>query len=107
MSHKIDFARFLEFALLAGVGGFVRFIADRMHLPAISRGKFILLGLANGLVSAFTGLMGALFVSTLTHDHTWHIISAGVFGYYGTKGFERVSNLGISFLESYFISRKK
>jgi len=92
MSNRIEIVQAVEWIALACTGGMVRYVSKRLE----SKEKFaplrdLLFILANGLISGFSGLMGALVVSTVTEDHVYHLVAAGVFGYYGTQGIERAS----------------
>lgn len=97
MSHKLEVTKVLEWAAIAGIGGVVRFVAERMKSDvSLSRTKYAVLVVSNGFVSGFSGLMGALLISTLTHDHVLHLFAAGMFGYYGTQGVERLAKYMLS-----------
>ncbi len=74
------------FGLLASMGGATKFItvALKSKEPMSMRRFFTLLA-ANVLVSGFSGLIGALWFSTLTPDRTLQLVAAGVFGYAGPQ----------------------
>jgi hypothetical protein len=74
------------FGLLASMGGATKFItvALRSKEPMTMRRFLTLLG-ANILVSGFSGLIGALWFSTLTPDLTLQFVAAGVLGYAGPQ----------------------
>ncbi len=87
--------KLLIWAFLAGGGGGVKFIAGMLRSPEIvSRRRFVTMLLANVTISGFAGLMGALFMSTLTPDPTWQFIAAGIVGYLGTQGLDMIA-LGV------------
>lgn len=92
-STKLEVLRILEWLVLAGVGGAVRFVGERMKTSDPKFGsKDLLLLIGNAFISGFSGLLGALLISTLTEDQVYHLIASGVFGYFGTAGIERIGN---------------
>lgn len=85
-------ARFLVWAFLAGMGGAVKFVSASLRESTVmSPRRFLLLLGANVLISGFSGLMGALLLSTITPDHNFHLIAAGMFGYLGTQGLDIIA----------------
>lgn len=85
-------ARLLVWAFLAGLGGAVKFVSASLRDGSyMSPRRFILLLGANVLISGFSGLMGALLLSTITQDHNVHLIAAGMFGYLGTQGLDIIA----------------
>lgn len=94
MSNKEQLTNFIIWGILAGAGGLARFLTSRMEEAAlpIAKGRFFFLLAANVLVSGFSGLMGALLMSVVTPEQTWHFVSAGVFGFGGAKALEMLSD---------------
>lgn len=78
-----------EWAALGAFGGVVRVIVamlrrDKFPPPV----KVFWLLFANGLVSGFSGYIGAVGASTVSPNGNLHIIAAGVFGWLGVTGLE-------------------
>lgn len=97
MSSRDTLLSVLLWSLMAGLGGVVRFVARTLQNSGqleFTRQAILIYALklfGNAVISGFCGLMGALAVSTLTADTTWHLVAAGVFGYLGIEGLEFLS----------------
>ena len=86
MSHRITALTVALWTILAGAGGSVRFLVQSLegktsHTPTV----FLVKMAASAIVSGFTGLMMALLISTMTENHVWQYIGAGISGYTGPK----------------------
>lgn len=92
-SPKLDAIKIIEWLLFAGFGGAVRFVGERMkQQDPRFKGKDVVLMLGNAFISGFSGVLGALVISRVTEDYVYHLAAAGMFGYFGTAGIERLSN---------------
>lgn len=97
VNDRIDLVRILLWSLLAGTGGVVRFVSksvqsdDPYNFNRVAVAAFLMRLFANACISGFSGLMGALLVSTLTTDATWTYIGAGAMGYLGVEGLDYLS----------------
>lgn len=78
--------KLLSWGVLAGAGGAVKFVsASLKSKDAMGPRRFLVLLTANVFISGFSGLIMALVFSTLSPDHTWQLVAAGVGGYAGTQ----------------------
>lgn len=87
--HEFNSPIGAEWAGLGMVGGFVRVIVGLLgsdKLPPPIKIFWLLIG--NGLVSGFSGYMGAVAMSTFTSNDKLHVVAAGMFGWLGVMGLE-------------------
>lgn len=90
---RLEAVKIIEWLLFAGFGGAVRFVGERLkHNDPKWRGRDFFLLLGNAFISGFSGLLGALVLSRITEDYVYQLVAAGMFGYFGTAGIERISN---------------
>jgi len=81
-----SYLQMVAFGVLAGMGGATKFVSVALKSrEPMSMRRFGTLLAANVLVSGFSGLIGALWFSTLTPDRTLQLVAAGVFGYAGPQ----------------------
>lgn len=86
MSHKLDILTTAIWTTLAGAGGAVRYLSSQIRSgEKICVKTFIFLLIINSFISGFSGLMLALFATTVTQNHTMHLIAAGMGGYLGVE----------------------
>ncbi len=88
MQDEPTLAQVFYWTLLASVGGAAKYFVSSLKTPVRDMRHFITLLLINVFISGFSGLMGALVVSTITTDVQWHLIASGIFGYLGTQGLD-------------------
>ncbi len=94
MDHESpSVAQVFNWTVLAGFGGAVKFFVSSLKDPVVNVRRSIAILIINICISGFSGLMGALLTTTLTSDMTWHLISAGIFGYLGTQGLDIITLL--------------
>jgi len=87
--HDLNTPAGADWALLGAIGGFARVAVvllklDKMPPPA----KIFWLFVANGLVSGFSGYLGAVAMSAITPNDNLYVVSAGIFGWLGVSGLE-------------------
>ena len=91
MPDRLTLSTAAMWAFLAAVGGAVRFLAEFLvKAPVMNARMFIFRLAVNCFISSFSGLVGAMMVTTVTDNQTWHYIAASIFGYLGVQGIEAV-----------------
>ena len=83
-----------EWAALGAFGGVVRVIVTLLKEKQVPPPlKIFWLVVANGLVSGFSGFLGAITMSLITPNDNLHVIAAGIFGWLGVSGLDYLSDV--------------
>lgn len=91
--HHLDSMTSFIWALLGAIGGIVRVLALLLATTPLPSKKVIMwLLIANSFISGFAGFLGAVVVSTMTHNEDFHVIAAGICGYLGVAALDIMSD---------------
>ena len=91
MNERITPITIFLWAVVAGAGGMVRYVATSLETTTTLNltGRMVFIYVVRltgtGLVSGFTGLLFAILVSRFTGDINLQFVAAGVTGYSGPK----------------------
>lgn len=82
----------LVWAALGAIGGIVKVLVQLLGAKVLPTNKAIFWMLtANAFVSGFSGFLGAVLMSQISHSDDLHVVAAGICGYMGVAALDLLS----------------